>query len=196
MFENKEALHYCKLKDGKVEVYKGKASDGTKIIETFDRIKARVEDISLRESEYQGEKIKTWQIRLVDSEGEKAVLSLGYSSGFTRGFFNSLVNADLSAPILIGCYVRVTDKGDFNSTSLIKHGEVVRWKYDNVPQTEKIKVGSKDVIDDSKAIEWMLKVIEEIKAKLPLTHEKAAAVLQEPTPPDFEGEVPTDLPFD
>jgi len=154
---------YVKPRDGKMLVYRGKNSNGEAINESFDRVSGIVKEISIRESEWNGEQIKSWNIKIVDGE-ETYILTLGYSNGFTRGFFNSLISADLSKPIKFGCYV----KNEYNCPSLIQNEGIVRWKYgvDQMPKTEKVKIGTKEVIDDTKAVEWMLKVVDEIQANI------------------------------
>lgn len=196
MLENRNSANYCGLKDGKVEVYRGRDEAGNKKIEKFDRLIGTVVDISEREWEYKGEPMKSWNVKIVDGE-EVYILSLSYSSGFTRGFFNSLVNADLKNPVLISCYV----KNDYNNPSVSQGYDLVRWKYKDMPKAETVKVGSKEVKDDSKAVEWMLKIVEEIRAQLPAPKEfevvapidgekkedfKSGVVLEDVAPPDYK----------
>ena len=166
MYENKPQVSYCRMKNGSIEVYRGKDEKGGKIVEKFDRVTARLKDVKLATSQYNGEEIKSWQLLLEDDKGESSIMSLSYSSGTTRGVFNSLVGGNLSKPISFSCYVKVGEKGEFNCPSLWQDNQMMRWKYNDIPKTEKIKVGSKEVIDDAKALTWMLGVIEEIKAKL------------------------------
>lgn len=198
MFENRTPINHCKLFQGKVEVYQGKNEDGTKKLAYYDRIIAYVTGISLKDFDYNGEKIQAWKIGLRDENGDLAILSLGYSSGATRGFFNSLVAADLTKPISIGCYVKITDHGEFNLPSIAQGGKLVRWKYNDVPRTERTKVGSKDVINDEKATVWMLAVVKEIQEKLqslpPVTAKQLAKDLDGVIVPDGTAEL-NDLPF-
>lgn len=167
MFENRTPISYCKLKNGNVEVSRGKDKDGNRIVQMYDRIVARVTGITEKTGEYNGEKIKSWNIHLEDANGELAILSIGHSSGFTRGLFNCLANADLSRPLSISCYVKSTERGDMNCPSLSQDNELIRWKYPEMPKTEKVMVGSKEVINDEKALAWMMGVVDEIIASIP-----------------------------
>lgn len=165
MLENRTPITYLKPKDGKMLAYKGKDENGVTKFEKYDRVGGMLTDITVKFGEYNGEETKNWQLRLQDGE-ETYIVTFGYSSGFSRGMFNSLANADLNKPVKIGCYV----KNEYNCPSVIQEGVgIVRWKYgvDAIPKTEKVQVGSKEVINDEKAVDWMLKVVEDIKARLP-----------------------------
>jgi hypothetical protein len=165
MLENRTPVTYLKPKDGKMLAYRGKDENGVTKFEKFDRVGGLLTDISVKTGEYNGEETKNWQLRLQDGD-EAYVVTFGYSSGFSRGMFNSLANADLNKPVKIGCYV----KNEYNCPSVMQEGVgIVRWKYgvDMIPKTEKVQVGSKEVVNDEKAVDWMLKVVEDIKSRLP-----------------------------
>ncbi len=165
MFEDRQTKAYAKLKDGKVEVYKGKDDEGKKIVQTHDRIVAKVVGVKEKDFEYQGEKMKAWDVSLVSGEDE-AELSLGYSSNFTRGFFNSLLAADFTKPISISCYVKEYEGKEYNTPSLWQDDEMLKWVKEDMPKTKRVKVGSKEVIDDEEAVVWTVKLVEEINAKI------------------------------
>lgn len=184
MFTDRQPISYAKFKDGKVLVYRGKNPDGTRKEDAYDYVSGQVTDVYEKENEYKGETIKSWQVVIHDNQ-DVAILSLGYSSGFTRGFFNSLANADLSAPIRFGCYVKGNEKGEFNCSSLYQNGENIRWKYDEVPKTETVMVGTKKVINDEEAVKWTHKVVDEIKAQLTKPIETPTVPLEEAVPPDY-----------
>ena len=165
MFEDRQKKMYAKLKNGRVEVYGGKDENGEKIIRHHDRIVAEVTEIKEREFEYNGEKMQSWVIGLVSGE-DHAELTLGYSSNFTRGFFNSLLAADFTKPISISCYVKEWEGKQYNTPSLWQNNEMLKWVKEEMPKTERVKVGSKEVIDDAKAVEWTIKLVEEINTKI------------------------------
>lgn len=196
MFENRQPIAYCSLKDGKVQVYKGKDKDGKKQYDTFDQLTAKVTAITEKTSEYNGQPIKSWQVALEDEKGEIAMLQLGYSSGFTRGFFNALANADLSRPIRISCYTKSTPEGDWDSPSIAQGPDLVRWKYEaaEIPKVKKEMYKGKEIYDDEAAMKWLKGVIEEIKANIPksLTTKEVADVF---TGDEVDDGIPSDLPF-
>lgn len=165
MFEDRQKRSYAKLKDGKVEVYIGKDKEGKKIVETRDRIVARVTGIKEKEFEYQGEKMQAWVVELADADSQ-AELSLGYSSNFTRGFFNSLLAADFTKPISISCYVKEFEGKVYNTPSLWQNDVMLKWVKEEMPKTKKVKVGSKIVIDDADAVKWTVELVEEINKKI------------------------------
>jgi hypothetical protein len=161
MFENRSPVYFCKFKNGKVEKYCGKDGDGKRIVELYDFVIGKVSDIDLHESTYNNEELKQWQVILKDNDAT-AILTLSYSSSFTRSFFNALAAADLTKPIKFGCYLQ----NDFNCPSLRQNGDIIRWKYQEMPKTERVKIGSKEVINDEKAVKWTQELINEIKGKL------------------------------
>lgn len=199
MFENKQKAIFAKMKDGKIVVYMGKNEDGTPKTASYDTMSGIIKGITLKEGTYNGEIVKNWNIRVEDN-GEVVFLTIGYSSGFTRGLLNSLCNADLSKPITLSCYV----KNDYNCASLSQNAEIIRWKYDNCPKTKKIMVGSKEVVDDSDAIQWMLGLIQEITQKINSNFkansdkaemEKSTALVKGIFDVKDDGEALNDLPF-
>lgn len=189
MFENRKPLMYVKpTKEGKMQVDMGKNPNGTRKTVTYDNVIGKVLSIVLAESTYNNEVIKSWKIRLQDSNNE-AVLSVGHSSGFTRGLMNSLANADFSKPIKFGCYL----KNEFLQPSLYQNDQPLRWKYEEMPKSDKVKVGSKDVYDDTAVIAWLEKLVAEINEKINAAPKEATQIeaAQEVfTPTDLE-----DLPF-
>jgi hypothetical protein len=193
MFEDRQKTAYAKLKNGKVEVYQGKGVDPL----LRDRIVARVTGVKEKEFEYQGEQMKSWVVNFVDESGDVAELSLGYSSGFTRGFFNSLAAADFSKPISISCYVKIYEGKEYNTPSLWQNNEMLKWVKEDMPKTKRVKVGSKSVIDDADAIEWTKGLVNEINNKidalnigLSKTTEQAAEIMGGKVE-----DIPSNLPF-
>jgi hypothetical protein len=191
MFTDKQPISYCKLRSGKVEVYQGKDKEPAR----FDFMSGIVTDIRSKTNEWKGEEIKSWEIVLQDGE-ELHILSLGYSSSLTRGFFNILASADVSRPVRIGCYVKITDKGEWTCPSISQDGELLRWKDENPPKTEAIIVKNKKIIDDEEAVKWMLALIDEIKVGLhPVQKVEAKEVAEIMGGEVVDEEMPSDLPF-
>jgi predicted transcriptional regulator len=172
MFENRKPLMYVKpTKEGKMFVDMGKNEDGTRKIVSYDYVTGKVLSINLAESTYNNEIIKSWKIKLQDSDNE-AVLTVGHSSGFTRGLMNSLANADFTRPIKFGCYV----KNEYLQPSLYQNGQLLKWKYEEMPKSDKVKVGSKDVYDDTLVIAWLEKLVAEINEKINAAPKEATQV--------------------
>lgn len=180
MFSNNPKPAYVKAKNGKMIV---KMADKT--TQEFDQVEGRITSIAFHESEYQGETIKSWRIYLESGE-QRAILTVGYSSSFTKSLINSLLAANLSEPISFSCYV----KNDYNQPSVRQNNQIVKWKFpiEEVPKAEKVTVGTKEVTDDSKVAAWIAEKVEEINSKLkPSTPSKTEEVAEEV---DLE-----DLPF-
>lgn len=186
MFEDRGPVYYIKPKDGKMHVVTGKGEN--KETTEHDYVVARVTDIQEGEFVYNNEKIKSWRITLQGDQ--RAILTLGYSSGFTRSMLNSLANADLNRPVKLGCYV---NKANFNSPSVIQDGKIVKWKFQEMPKTEKVKVGSKEAINDEKAVEWTKEIVKEIQIQLNKPVEAQDVRVEEAFADEI---VPDDFPWD
>jgi hypothetical protein len=158
MFSNNQRPAYVKAKEGKMIARLPNGST-----ESYDNVEGRISDISLRESQYNGENIKQWNISL-GGNLDRAIFTVGYSSSFTKSLINSLLSADLSKPVVLSCYM----KNDYNQPSVKQDGQIIRWKYDisEVPRPEKIMVGSKEVSDDSKVAEWIEEKVKELNARI------------------------------
>jgi hypothetical protein len=160
MFENRTPVSFVKAKDGKMLVSQGKNADGTvKEALKFDSVTGKIIDITTREFQYNGKPILTWQVTLLNGN-ETAIFSMAYSSNFARSFFNSVANGDLKKAFKLSCYV----KNEFNSPTVVQDGQLVRWKYSEMPKLEDVIVGSKTIKDDAKAVAWTEQVVQEIKA--------------------------------
>lgn len=180
MFEDRGPMYWVKAKDGKMIVTTGKGEN--KKVTEHDYIVGKVTGLEYAESVYNGEQIKSWKITL-KGDTMSAVLGISFSSGFTRSLLNSLANADLTQPVKLGCYI---NKAGFNSPSVIQGNDVVRWLHQEMPKTEKVKVGSKEVINDEEAVKWTQELVKSIQDKLkPGKLEEVFA----------EEIVPDDLPF-
>lgn len=194
MFENRKPLLYIKVtKEGKMQVDMGKNADGTRKTETYDYVTAKVESVSYAESTYNNEIIKSWKIKLLD-DTNSAILTIGHSSGFTRGLLNSLANANLDHPVKFGCYM----KNKYLQPSLYQFDQPLKWKYEEMPKSDKVKVGSKDVYDDTKVIEWLEKLVAEINSKIkPVKSElvQEAENVFASTPEELKEAELNDLPF-
>ncbi len=163
MLENRTPVLFVtprKQDDGtaKMEVHKGKNVEPDK----FDRVGGRLTNIEYKEStDAKGVVYKKWQICLED-DGE-FILQVGYASGYTRGLMNALANIDFSQPVKIGCYV----SNDFLCLSVMqKEVGLIKWKYETMPKTKKVVVGSQEVVDDSEAVEWTKNIVKEILSKI------------------------------
>jgi hypothetical protein len=185
MFEDRQPIYYVKAKNGKMLASRGKGD--SKETTEHDYVTGKVTGIKYGESTYNGEIIKSWRVSLQGESGA-AILTLGYSSGFTRSFLNALLTADLRKPIKFGCYV----KNEFNAPSLIQDNQILRWKYQEMPKTKKVMVGSKEVIDDSEAVKWTEGLVKEIENKLDGDLAAVATVFPE-VAEDLPWETPPEL---
>lgn len=108
---------------------------------------------------------KNWEITLTDGDGT-AVLSMGYSSGYSAAFLKTLPNIDLSKPVTLSPKLQTI--GDKKKATMFVNqgGAALKWYYtkDNrngLPELKKLKVKGKETWDDSDMMEFLEKMVAE-----------------------------------
>lgn len=138
--------------------------NGEKVYELcYTSLTAKIESISIRQSEFNGEKVDNWEVVLSDI-GEKYHLQLPTSGRITNGFMFRLPNTDVSKDIEV---VTFTDKENPDRTVLIlkQDGKTVPVAYkkdapNGLPQLEKITFKGKEVWDDTKQQQFIRNMVE------------------------------------
>ena len=118
--------------------------------------------ITTKESEYG----KNWEVTLQDDD-TTAILSMGYSSGYSAAFLKTLPNVDLSKPVTLS--PKLTMNGDKKKAIMFvnQNGSAIKWAFtrDNpngIPELKKIKVKGKDTWDDSDMMEFLENMVKEL----------------------------------
>lgn len=123
--------------------------------EFYDFIDGVITDIDTKDSEYG----KSWIITLVDN-GEKQVLQMPYSSGYSSAFLKTLPNVDLAQKVKF--IPKLSIEGDKKKTTLFinQHGKALKHYYNKetpngLPELVQKKVKGKTVWDDSDMMEFL-----------------------------------------
>jgi len=149
----KQDRTYLNIKEGKI--YNGATA--------YDFLQGYLKAINLREREFKGETVKYWYIDILSEGGELYSISLSYYSGVAKSLFNSLASAqDFSKPIKIETY----QSGEFTKVVVYSGADRLLWKHSELPKVEIIKVGDKTVKDDSKRMDLIVSIVNEINIKI------------------------------
>jgi hypothetical protein len=137
-------------KDSKERVL-AKGPNAGKVVheEHYSFVEGLIVDIQTKDSDYG----KSWVIT-IDDEGEKYLLQMDYSGGYSSAFLKALPNVDLSKKVKLS--PKMTVEGDKKKTTLfVNQGGVAAKHYytkdepNGLPQMKKIKVKGKEQWDDS-----------------------------------------------
>lgn len=155
-------------KDSKERVLaKGPNAGKTVHEEHYSFVEGMITDIATKDSDYG----KSW-IVTIDDNGEKFVLQMDYSGGYSSAFLKALPNVDLSQKVKLS--PKMTIEGDKKKTTLFinQRGAAAKHFYtkDNpngLPQMVQKKVKGKMQWDDSEMMEFFENMVNtEILPKL------------------------------
>jgi hypothetical protein len=135
--------------------------------EIYSFVEGVITDIQTKDSDYG----KSWLVTIEDN-GEKYILQMDYSSGYSSSFLKALPNVDISAKVKLS--PKMTIEGDKKKTTLFinQHGTATKHFYtkDNpngLPQMVQKKVKGKMQWDDSEMMEFFENMVKnEILPKL------------------------------
>lgn len=126
--------------------------------EVYSFVEGMITDIQTKDSEYG----KSWLITIED--GDKYILQMDYSSGYSSAFLKALPNVDLTSKVKLS--PKMTIEGDKKKTTLFinQHGAAAKHFYtkDNpngLPPMVQKKVKGKMQWDDSEMMEFFEKMV-------------------------------------
>lgn len=140
--------------------------------EINDHFTGRINSIEIRTGDMNGTPTKDWQIGLVTQNGKQHFMSIKFRSGYSTGFLRALPNANIDEPIT---FIPKSEEGPNGkpktSLFLSQNGKALKWAYtkDNpngIPPMEKVTFQGEDKWDDTKQIEFLLAMVEQVKAKI------------------------------
>jgi hypothetical protein len=144
---------YLNIKDGKI--FKDK--------NPYDYVGGYLKNIDLKDRDFRGETVKYWYINITSKDGDNYSLALPYYSGVAKSIINSLASGDdFSKEILIKPYL----SGEYTKVVTYLGDNKLSWKTSELPNIEEVKVGDKIVKDDSKRMEFIVNLVNEINSKL------------------------------
>lgn len=144
-----------KTKDSEERTIK-KGPNAGKVVheEHYSFVEGMITDIQTKDSEYG----KSWLVTIEDN-GEKFVLQMDYSGGYSSAFLKALPNVDLSSKVKLS--PKMTQEGDKKKTTLFinQHGKAAKHAFtkDNpngLPEMVQKKVKGKMQWDDSEMMEF------------------------------------------
>lgn len=149
-----------------------KQGDSWAITEKFNTFSGHLTDIKHSTYQYEGETKNKVEFTLKDADGTTNILSANFSN-LTYSLLNSLAGCNpekIEMNLSLGKAKVIDGKmgKQYPSIWVKNNGEEVKWKYEfaAIPKATDVKVGNKTVKDDTKVVEFWIKVINEIKPKL------------------------------
>lgn len=154
----KQKKIYLNLREGKI-IRKDKTGE-----QTYDYVEGILAGVTKKDREFNGEQIPYWYIDLIDpSGGDVYSLGIHYNSGVAKSILNALASAQSPRKVRIETY----QKGDFTKAVVYNNGERLSWKYTELPPLEEIRLGGRLVKDDTKRMEFMEQIAQEIRSRIP-----------------------------
>lgn len=149
----KQNKTYLNIKEGKI--YNQNTA--------YDYVEGYLKGIELKDREFRGETVKYWYINIESQSGELYSLALSYGSGVAKSLFNALASAEnFTTEIKIQPY----QSGDFTKVVTYLGGVKLNWKVNELPKVEEVIVGDKIVKDDSKRMEFIITLVNDINTKI------------------------------
>lgn len=164
-----------------------KTGNGWEITEKYDSMDGNLTDIEYSTYVYEGETKHKCKLILNDNDGTRNSVESNFNN-LLYSLLNSLASCEpgfINMNLSLGKAKIIDGKEGkrYPSIWVKNNGEEVKWKYgaEQLPRPEKIKAGSKTVLDDTKVIEFWTKVIDnEIKPKLKAKPKDASVEAGEP----------------
>lgn len=168
---------YLSIQDGKLalrlksiddhpQAVKRDLKNGNTVYERyFDSIDGNIVDIQIRDATYNGEHIPKdkWYVTVMDGS-DRFVITIPYSSGYSKSFLNALCNvSDLSQRLRIRPWMMEDDKekGKFwrgitiYTAPYAKENKVPKtFEKEAIPAAEQKRVKGKDIWDDEEQMIW------------------------------------------
>ncbi len=160
----------------------------------YNSMTGRITGIATHESEYG----KSWKVTIQDGP-EKYILTLPYSSRYTKGFMYRIGNVDLAQDVELRIGKFPKDGKEIAFLTLFQGGEKIQpmWTKDNpgeMPQMVRVKIRGQETWDDSDQLAYLetfvnTAIIPKLQSLNP-THDEV------PETPQVTEEAPVDdLPF-
>lgn len=185
-----------KEKDDAVNEFRGrscfciqeKVGDSWETTTRGDTMSGRLIGIEHGSYEHEGNKIVTFSMDVEDPDSDKVMRVSGNMSFMTRSMLNNLASIEGPGDIMI----RIYNKDGYDKMYIEYNGERLDWKWDPredpdlIPKVERVSIGNKEVLDDSKVNDWFVQMIERhlkpmFKDVKPSEKSAPAADWEEPT---------------
>lgn len=157
---------YLNLKEGKI--YESTDKEKTN---PYDEVSGIITNFSFREDEFEGTKIRKFNIVLTDGETDY-VLGMKVDSSYFSTVISFLKNANLSEEITLVPFYKKEKDGKISLGILVKQGGFLKHFYtkDNpngLPAFNKVRINGKDVWDKTDYMAFLENVVNtELKPKL------------------------------
>lgn len=133
----------------------------------YGAVQGSLESIELKTHKVDNKEFQNWHVILRDRlAGETYDLSVSKSSGAFKGIARSLVTEEGLAnldDIRIEAYL---SKGGYTNAAVYANEKRLNWSDEKMPELVHVKVGDKDIIDDTAQVNWIQTLVDRINAKI------------------------------
>ena len=131
--------------------------------EIYDYLEGTIIDIVIKEHDEYG---KFWSVTLKDNEDTIQNLQFNYSSGYAAGFLKALPNIDIKKSIKIIPNAKKINEKIKTTIFITQNDKAAKWYFtkenpNGLPPLQKIKIKGKEAWDDTDAMEFLEKMINE-----------------------------------
>jgi len=157
--EERKQRVYLSINEGKVVKYDGKER------ELYSSISGHLLGISHKTSYFKGEAVERWYIDIADG-ADLYTLCLPYASGIYKALVLSLASYEpLSTQTLVRLEPYLGSNG-FTKLSVYAEETRLDWVTKELPPIESVVVGGREYKDDTKRMELILSLTENINKKI------------------------------
>ena len=158
---NNERRFFLGIANGKVTYRPAKDAE----VQNFDYVEGRITGISRRDATINGQAMKFYEFG-IENGGEKYVLSVLMDSSVARGIILPLASVQDFA----GLSFRISPwlKDAYTNVSVYANGQKLNWGIDpkDLPPVEKVTVGMKEYTDDTKRIQLVESLVDQINERI------------------------------
>ena len=150
---------YLSFYNGKVE----RSENGTK--EYFSFVEGYLHSIYSKIRNYGGEDVLKWFIELKDESGDLYTISFPYSSGTFKSIILSLASETKLTDKTI-LRIEPYKKDNFTNVTVWADGIKLDWISKDLPPVTTVKLGEKEIRDDTKRMEYIRLLTETINGRI------------------------------
>lgn len=156
--EQRARRYYLSISDGQVV----HTENGQR--EYYSFVEGTLEKIYKLERTFNGETVPYWYIDIRGEKDELYSVSLPYKSGT----FKSIVLALASEQAIALSTVKIEPykKGEFTKVVVSSNGRRLDWITKELPAVEEVYIAGQRVKDDTKRMEYIERLVEQINARL------------------------------
>lgn len=124
--------------------------------------------VETEKKEWEGQEYDVIKVYLADDKLKETYLLDLRQNMLARNIYNSFAGLKSFENIEIGLYEKTKGEKTFPAVSIKQNGTRVDWKFklEELPKLNKVKVGKKEIVDSAELDEFFIKELEELSARV------------------------------